>query len=54
MLMKSDINPFDSQETKPYKNHAEILAMTNLVRYGANDDEWYGMMNDDMYGMVLV
>ena len=32
MLMKSDINPFDSQETKPYKNHTEILAMTNLVR----------------------
>ena len=33
MLMKSDINPFDSQEAKPYKNDPEILAMTNLVRY---------------------
>jgi COP9 signalosome complex subunit 2 len=32
MLMKSGINPFDSQETKPYKNDPEILAMTNLVR----------------------
>ena len=32
MLMKSDINPFDSQEAKPYKNDPEILAMTNLVR----------------------
>lgn len=31
MLMKSGINPFDSQETKPYKNDPEILAMTNLV-----------------------
>ncbi|KAF8308424.1 PCI-domain-containing protein [Clavulina sp. PMI_390] len=31
MLMASDINPFDSQETKPYKNDPEILAMTNLV-----------------------
>ncbi|KAL7417744.1 PCI domain-containing protein [Mrakia frigida] len=31
MLMGSDINPFDSQETKPYKNDAEIVAMTNLV-----------------------
>lgn len=31
MLMDSTINPFDSQETKPYKNHDEILAMTNLV-----------------------
>ena len=31
--MKSGINPFDSQEAKPYKNNPEILAMTNLVRY---------------------
>ncbi|KAI6647827.1 hypothetical protein LOD99_8414 [Oopsacas minuta] len=32
MLMKSDINPFDSQEAKPYKQEQEILAMTNLVQ----------------------
>ena len=32
MLMKLGINPFDSQEVKPYKNDPEILAMTNLVR----------------------
>jgi len=31
MLMKSDINPFDSQETKPYQNDARISAMTDLV-----------------------
>lgn len=31
MLMGSDINPFDSQETKPYKNDPEITAMTDLV-----------------------
>lgn len=31
MLMGSEINPFDSQETKPYKNDAEIVAMTDLV-----------------------
>jgi len=31
MLMESEINPFDSQETKPYKNDPEIVAMTNLV-----------------------
>eukprot|EP00900_Chrysochromulina_parva_P000333 jgi/Chrpa1/102/Chrysochromulina_OHIO_Genome00001557-RA len=31
MLMNSDINPFDSQEAKPYKNDPEIVAMTNLV-----------------------
>jgi len=31
MLALSTINPFDSTEAKPYKNHAEITAMTNLV-----------------------
>ena len=28
MLSKSNINPFDSQEAKPYKNDPEIIAMT--------------------------
>lgn len=38
MLMKSGINPFDSTETKAYKNNPEVLAMTNLVSaYQAND-----------------
>lgn len=36
--MKSEINPFDSQEAKPYKNDPEILAMTNLVSAYQNDD----------------
>lgn len=36
--MKSDINPFDSQEAKPYKNDPEILAMTNLVNAYQNND----------------
>ncbi|ORZ01183.1 PCI domain-domain-containing protein [Syncephalastrum racemosum] len=31
MLTESQINPFDSQETKPYKNDKEIAAMTDLV-----------------------
>jgi hypothetical protein len=31
MLMNSDINPFDSQEAKPYKSDPEIVAMTDLV-----------------------
>ncbi|EFJ28052.1 hypothetical protein SELMODRAFT_170816 [Selaginella moellendorffii] len=31
MLMESQVNPFDAQEAKPYKNDPEILAMTNLV-----------------------
>ncbi|KAH8835678.1 PCI domain-containing protein [Flagelloscypha sp. PMI_526] len=31
MLMGSEVNPFDSQETKPYKSDPEITAMTDLV-----------------------
>ncbi|KAJ3158763.1 COP9 signalosome complex subunit 2 [Geranomyces michiganensis] len=31
MLMESEINPFDSQETKPYKNDPQITAMTDMV-----------------------
>ncbi|KAL0460903.1 UNVERIFIED_CONTAM: COP9 signalosome complex subunit [Sesamum latifolium] len=31
MLMESEVNPFDGQEAKPYKNDPEILAMTNLI-----------------------
>jgi COP9 signalosome complex subunit 2 len=38
MLMKSDINPFDSQETKPYKNDPRISSMTDLVDAYQRDD----------------
>ena len=38
MLMKSEINPFDSQETKPYKNDPQISAMTDLVDAYQRDD----------------
>ncbi|KAH8119966.1 PCI-domain-containing protein [Phellopilus nigrolimitatus] len=31
MLTGSAVNPFDSQETKPYKNDPQIKAMTDLV-----------------------
>ncbi|CAG9818328.1 unnamed protein product [Phaedon cochleariae] len=31
MLLKSAINPFDSQEAKPYKNEPEIKAMIDLI-----------------------
>ena len=31
MLMKTEINPFESQETKPYKSDPRISAMTDLV-----------------------
>lgn len=38
MLMGSDINPFESQETKPYKNDPRIAAMTELVDAYQRDD----------------
>ncbi|KAF2089985.1 PCI-domain-containing protein [Saccharata proteae CBS 121410] len=38
MLTGSDINPFDSQETKPYKNDVRIAAMTDLVDAYQRDD----------------
>lgn len=38
MLIKSDINPFDSQETKPFKNEPDIVAMTNMVAAYQNND----------------
>lgn len=42
MLMKSDINPFDSQETKAFKDEPEIVAMTQLVNaYQRNDIEHF-------------
>ncbi|PVF99848.1 PCI-domain-containing protein [Serendipita vermifera] len=31
LLMGSEIDPFDSQETKPYKNNPDIKAVTDLV-----------------------
>ena len=36
--MESGINPFDSQEAKPYKNDPKILAMTSLVSSYQNND----------------
>jgi COP9 signalosome complex subunit 2 len=38
MLMKSTINPFESQETKPYKNDPRITAMQELVDAYQRDD----------------
>ncbi|KAJ2903283.1 COP9 signalosome complex subunit 2 [Zalerion maritima] len=38
MLAKSEINPFDSQETKPYKTDSRIAAMTELVEAYQRDD----------------
>lgn len=42
MLMGSDINPFDSPETKAYQNHPQISAMTEMVdAYQRNDIDKY-------------
>jgi len=38
MLSLSKINPFDSPETKPYKDEPEIVAMTNLVAAYENNE----------------
>lgn len=38
MLHASKINPFDSQEVRPYKNDPEIVSMTNLVEAFHNSD----------------
>ncbi|KAI4110689.1 MAG: hypothetical protein LQ339_001266 [Xanthoria mediterranea] len=38
MLMKSEINPFDSQETKQYKTDHRVSAMTDLVDAYQRDD----------------
>ncbi|KAK2741358.1 hypothetical protein FQN57_005642 [Myotisia sp. PD_48] len=38
MLLKSDINPFDSQETKPYKDDPRVSALTDLVHAFQRDD----------------
>lgn len=38
MLMESQVDPFNAQETKPYRNDPQIQAMTDLVQaYQAND-----------------
>ncbi|CAH1165672.1 unnamed protein product [Phyllotreta striolata] len=38
MLLKSAINPFDSQEAKPYKSETEIKAMTDLISAFQNNN----------------
>lgn len=61
--MESKINPFDSQETKPYKNDAEVIAMTNLVgAYQRKDilqfekilkDNKSGLMDDEFISQYM-
>ena len=50
MLSNSDINPFDSQEAKPYKNNPEVKIMTQLVNaYQQKDSiEFEKILNDNL------
>lgn len=38
MLMKSDINPFESQETKPYRDDPRVAGMTELLEAYQRDE----------------
>jgi hypothetical protein len=38
MLMRSTIDPLDSQEARPYRNDPDIVAMTNMVNANENED----------------
>jgi COP9 signalosome complex subunit 2 len=54
MLDASSINPFDSQEVRPYKNDPEIIAMTNLVdAFHSNDIKSFDRILDRNEGRVM-
>lgn len=54
MLDESSINPFDSQEVRPYKNDPEIIAMTNLVdAFHSNDIKSFDRILDRNEGRVM-
>ena len=50
MLSNSDINPFDSQEAKPYKINSEVKTMTQLVdTYQQKDSiQFEKVLNDNL------
>ncbi|KAI1713542.1 PCI domain-containing protein [Ditylenchus destructor] len=54
MLMKSNINPFDSQETKPFRNEPEIVTMTQLVdAYQKNDVKLFERILADNHESIM-
>jgi len=54
MLMKSDINPFDSQETKAFKNEPEIVVMNHLIcAYQKNDLKEFQRLLEDHKETIL-
>ena len=58
MLLKSDINPFESQEIKPYQSDPRISAMTDLVdAYQRNEIHRYESVlqnNKDMLSDTFI
>src|SRR2546421_12177291 len=54
MLMKPTINPFDSQETKHYKNDPRISVMTDLVDAYQRDDiqQYASILKDNQDGLA--
>jgi COP9 signalosome complex subunit 2 len=46
MLMSGNVDPFEANEAKPYKNHSEIVAMKDLVKA-------YQMGNIDYFQTIL-
>jgi COP9 signalosome complex subunit 2 len=54
MLHASSINPFDSQEVRPYKEDPEIVAMTNLVdAFHSNDIEKFERILQKNDGRIM-
>jgi COP9 signalosome complex subunit 2 len=54
MLMRSTINPFDSQEAKPYKDNPAIQAMTNLIGAYQNNNikEFEGILHTNRQSIM--
>jgi len=54
MLHASTINPFDSQEARPYRDDPEILAMTNLVQaFHANEIQKFELILKQNKGRIM-
>lgn len=54
MLHASTINPFDSQEARPYRDDPEIVAMTNLVQaFHANEIQEFELILKQNKGRIM-
>jgi COP9 signalosome complex subunit 2 len=54
MLHASTINPFDSQEARPYRDAPEIVAMTNLVQaFHSNDIQAFEKILRENQGRIM-